>query len=234
MKTLAVIAMAGVAGSAVADIDRSNTRILQNGVDVFITASPLEGGSENAGRGTTTDFYSDLDGGSGFQAFAPADGIIGTDDYLSTATDDIVLAEFGFVGGVDTDDGIMFFDFFDSTGTTLVDSFGIVLGAGNFIYTITIGSEVIIPAGGIVQSDVPGTILDPVTGAPTAAGVLGQWFIADALPGTIIGDTLVPVSTGIFGEELNHKFRLNGTLVPAPASVALLGLGGFAAARRRR
>ena len=225
MKT-AVVAMLAIAGSASADLtglDRSNYTIYQDGVNATITATPIGGDFANRG---SADQYSDLDPGpTGYQAFALATGIIGSDDYTSIAGDDIQLAEFGFVGGVDQAAGIMFVDFFDAGGS-FVDGFGVALNnPGNFIYTITIGSSVIAPNAGFVQFDVPGTSLGPL--GPVNTGVQGQWFLGDA--GATIGNAGAPVAAA-----LNHNFRINGTVVPAPASVALLGLGGLAAVRRRR
>ncbi len=225
MKT-AVVAMLAIAGSASADLtglDRSNYTIFQDGVNASITATPLGTGFANRG---SADQYSDLDPGpTGYQAFPAATGIAGADDYTSIASDDIELAEFGFVGGVNQANGIMFVDFFDAGGV-FVDGFGVALtNPGNFIYTITITAAVIAPNAGFVQIDVPGTSLTPL--GPSNTGVQGQWFLGDA--GATIGNAGAPVALA-----LNHNFRINGTVIPAPASVALLGLGGLAAIRRRR
>ena len=40
--------------------------------------------------------------------------------------------------------------------------------------------------------------------------------------------------SGIFGVPADAAFTLSGEVVPAPGALALLGLGGIAAIRRRR
>ena len=108
-----------------------------------LTAPPLD--SADAGRGELDpSFYSAIDGP--YTAFAAATGTIGFDDYGTDVEDDILLTSFRFVGGVAEVDGTMSFQFFDSD-ENLVDSFGVTLPqGGNFIWTITLNSEAIVPA----------------------------------------------------------------------------------------
>ena len=89
-------------------------------------------------------FYSDLEAGpDGYVAFADtaieADGELesaGIADYLSVSSGDIALDQFVFVGGVDQAGGVVFFDFFDSSGA-FIDGFGVQLSQdGTFIWTI--------------------------------------------------------------------------------------------------
>jgi hypothetical protein len=220
-KTIIFAAGLAVASSASADLTGATHNNLLDPSMYTITAQELDSPAIGA---VAADYYSNLDPGpNGYVAFAPASGPIGFDDYSSTAGADIDMAEFGFVGGVTDAGGIAFFEFYDAS-SNFVDSFGVALtNPGNFIYTITIGSfpgGVIVPENGIVQM-----VAD---GASNPSGG-GQFFLGDA--GATIGSSDITVG-GATG--FDHNFRINGEPIPAPASVALLGLGGFAAARRRR
>ena len=222
-KTLIVAAGLAVASSAAADLTAGPRTNLLNPDYITITATPI-GAPDIAGVFGTA--YSNMNGNAatgGFSAFAAATGPIGFDDYnsIGTANTTIDVSTFRFVGGVQQAGGIMFFDFFD-TNSAFVDSFGVALtNPGNFIYTITINSYpggVVVPEAGILQVTV-------------GAGFTGQWFLSDAQP--TVG-TQSNTFGGASGGALSHKFEINGDYVPAPASAALLGLGGLAAARRRR
>lgn len=179
-----------------------------------LTATPLD--SADAGRGELDpSFYSAIDGP--YTAFAAATGTIGFDDYGTDAEDDIVLTSFRFVGGVAEVGGTMSFQFFDAD-ENFADSFGITLSqAGNFIWTITLNSEVIVPANGLVQ-------------AVVGEEFTGQWFLGSTAP--IIGTNDLEI--GGNGTTSSHRFELNGVLVPTPGAVALLGMAGVCATRRRR
>ena len=224
MKTVALIAVAGVAASAsAAPVRPANLdRNLLDSSMYTLDAAAL--GSNVDIRGTA-DQYSNMDAGTGFVAFPAGTGALGADDYQSIAGNDIDLAEFGFVGGVDAAGGVMFFEFYD-TSSNFVTSFGVQFASsGNFIYTITINSfpgGIIVPDAGLVQ-------LVADTGVVAASN--GQWFLGDA--GPTVGSEDVNVLGG-GGGIYSHNFRINGNPVPTPASAALLGLGGLAAARRRR
>lgn len=222
--TKALIASAGLALAASTSADLTagpQTNLLSPG-QYSITATPI-GGPDIAGVFGTA--YSNMNPNTAtgnFSAFAPATGAVGFDDYDSIApSGSIDVATFRFVGGVQQAGGTMFFDFFD-TNSAFVDSFGVALSqAGNFIYTITINSYpggVVVPEAGILQVTV-------------GAGFTGQWFLSDAQP--TIG-TQSATFGGASGGALSHKFEINGDYVPAPATAALLGLGGLAATRRRR
>ena len=173
-----------------------------------LTAPPLD--SADAGRGELDpSFYSAIDGP--YTAFAAATGTIGFDDYGTDVEDDILLTSFRFVGGVAEVDGTMSFQFFDSD-ENLVDSFGVTLPqGGNFIWTITLNSEAIVPA----------VVGDEFT---------GQWFLGTTAP--IIGTN--DLAIGGNETDASHRFELNGVLVPTPGAVALLGMAGVCATRRRR
>lgn len=216
--TVAVGSVGILTGSALANIgnpeirDRSQTRIYSGSAvtAVALDAPPTEG----PGAG---DVYSNLDAGpNGYVAFPAATGAAGFDDYDSIKDADILLGEFGFVGGVTTAGGIMFFSFFDAS-SNLVDSFGVALtNPGNFIYTITLGTPITVPDAGIVQGYVD-------------SATTGQWFLGDAGP-TIGTEDASFGSDG--GGIFAHNFRLHD--VPAPGALALLGIAGLVGRRRRR
>jgi len=219
MKKMCFAALAGVsaAGFAVASPTASQFNLLDSSM-YSITAEPLNSTGFLRGDPPPLDpsFYSAMN--APFNAFAAATGTVGLDDYTSIATDDIVLTSFRFVGGVQQVGGTMSFQFFDAD-QNFVDSFGITLGqVGNFIWTITLNSEVIIPAGGLLQ-------------AVVGEGFTGQWFLG-ATPPTI--GTNDDTFGGANGGALSHRFELNGVLIPTPGAAGLLGLAGLAAVRRRR
>ena len=218
-KTVICIAGLALASSASADLISGPQTNLLSPDQYSIRATPI-GAPDIAGVFGTA--YSNMAAAAGYQAFAAATGAIGFDDYDSIAAGgSIDIATFRFVGGVQQVGGTMFFDFFD-TNSNFVDSFGVSLGnAGNFIYTITINTYpggVVVPDAGFLQVSV-------------GAGFTGQWFMTTDAP--TIGTSNAAVGGAAGG--LQHKFEINGDYdVPAPATAALLGLGGLTAVRRRR
>jgi MYXO-CTERM domain-containing protein len=208
-----LVAAAGVASADVV-IDRSGYEIH--------TAQGVAIGDTAQARGFSS-LYNNQDGP--YSAFPPAgavDNPIGVADYQSIATNNIDVGEFVFVGGVDTMDTVVFFDFFDAGGTFL-DGFGVALPeAGNFIWTIT-PTDLEIAADGLVQMTV-----DDGTNGPAG---LATWFLNENTAS--VGNAgAIDVSAGL--SSFNFAFSINGTEVPAPGAVALLGLGGLVASRRRR
>ncbi len=159
-----------------------------------------------------------------YVAFSAATGSLGFDDYQSTYTagPDFALQSMRFVGGVTTVGGPLTIDFFDAT-QTLVNSTTLNLpSAGNFIWTITFesaaglkDSNFIIPANGYVQ-------------LTAGAGTTGQWFLSTSLP--TVGTESRAQGQGSVTTH-SHRFELN---IPAPGSLAILGLSGLALGRRRR
>ena len=215
LKFTAVLAVASVAGSAIASpVLGDYASYTQVSADQ-VTAISLEEGTQ----GTSSTLYSNMDAGAGFQAFPADTGPAGFDDYTSTTASQITLEELRFVGGVTSAGGIMSFEFFNAAGDTLVDAFSVAFtDAGNFIYTITLNSEVVIDGAGILQISVD-------------AATTGQWFLSDAAPTIGSEDNMFG---GASGGALSHRFELTGSPVPAPGAMALLGMGGLVAGRRRR
>ncbi|TVQ82258.1 MAG: PEP-CTERM sorting domain-containing protein [Phycisphaeraceae bacterium] len=223
MKTISALFVLAAAGTALAagpstiGIDRS-TMLLDNGL-YTIQATPYD--TEHTQRSGLGTVYESMGAGSGFQAFGAASGPGGFDDYTSTAPGNITLGEFQFVGGVTAAGGVVFFDFFDSA-QNFVDGFGVQLPqAGNFIYTITLNTPIVVPNAGILQA----FFNDDAGVGPFTSG---QWFLSDAAPTVGSSDP----SFGSLTNGLEHRFALVD--VPAPGAIALMGLAGFAASRRRR
>ncbi|MFI4854083.1 MAG: hypothetical protein ACIAQF_03760 [Phycisphaerales bacterium JB065] len=211
LSALAGLSIAGVAAAA----PTGQFNLLDPSM-YTLTATPLDGSGSARGE-LDPSFYSAMDGP--YNAFDAATGNVGLDDYDSVAEGDILLTSFRFVGGIaEEGGGTMSFQFFNAD-EEFVDSFGITLTeAGNFIWTITMNSEVIIPADGFVQ-------------AVVGEDFTGQWFLGETAPTIGTNDDTFG---GANGGLLSHRFELNGTLVPTPGAMALFGLAGIAGIRRRR
>lgn len=149
-----------------------------------------------------------------FQAFPAAAGNLGFDDYdsiLPGGQDNLTALR--FVGGVTQVGGIIDFNFLD-VASAPVSSFAVQFPqAGNFIWTITLGAPVVIHDQGFLQLS-------------TRAGVTGQWFLSTTAPS-------IGTESRALGDTTTHGHNFELT-VPAPGSLALLGLGGLIAGRRRR
>lgn len=179
---------------------------------ITYSAQPLESGVSYEERATVV--YTGIPGTPGYQAFAARTGSLGFDDYQSTMAGNFDnISEFKFVGGVTAAGGILDINFFDADANA-VSSVALQLPqAGNFIWTIT----------------TPGTLAakNGIMQIVARAGTTGQWFLTAAAP--TVGTNQFGV--GGAGTTLNHAFELT---VPAPSALALLGMGGIIAGRRRR
>ncbi|MCA9304652.1 MAG: PEP-CTERM sorting domain-containing protein [Phycisphaerales bacterium] len=215
-KTSAVVAALAAAGTAWASpvLGDYSTYTQISAADVSMVSLDDSFGTQD--RGTTTLFSNMDPGPTGYVAFGAAAGAIGFDDYTSTSASAFNLSSFRFVGGNVNAGQTMNVEFYNAAGDTLINAFSVNLSlGGNFIWTITLGSTFMVDGAGIVQlvsSDLSG----------------GQWFLGDAGPSVGSEDNLFG---GTGDGSYSHNFELN---TPAPGSVALLGLGGLVATRRRR
>ncbi len=214
MKTIALgsLAVALVASAGMADIVPSD--VDRTGYQMY-TATAQEIGDAVAARGFPAMYDNIAAGPGGYLAFPAAEGVLGVSDYVSAATGNQALEQFRFVGGVTTASTVIFVDFFDA-GANHVSGFGVTLpSAGNFIWTITLGGAFTAADTGLVQ-------------IVTDAGTAGQWFLSDGA--AAVGSTgAADVDNN--GQALDHNYAMT---VPAPGAMALLGLGGLVAGRRRR
>jgi len=222
-KSTAIAALAVGAGFAVAapvdvnQIDRGSYEVYTAHSETLRGVGPFS-------------MYSDLEAGpDGYVSFPDtaidANGaleVAGTADYTSVSAGDIALDQFVFVGGVDQAGGVMFIDFFTSGGD-YIDGFGVQLAEeGNFIWTIDLSETLMVASSGFVQMSIDD---EDLAGAGSTAA--GRWFLGNN--GATIGDAGMAEGD----PDFNYAFALNSN-VPAPGALALLGLGGLGAARRRR
>jgi MYXO-CTERM domain-containing protein len=178
--------------------------------NIVATPAPLDSEPDYVGRAVV---FSAIPGP--YSGFPAATGSLGFDDYSSTMTAPVeTLQSMRFVGGVAAAGQTLQVDIY-SVSVVLVNSFQITLPqGGNFIWTIT-GINLDIPKDGILQ-------MTAVTGSQ------GRWFLGAGAP--TVG-TQSATFGGANGGALSHRFEFT---TPTPGALALLGLGGLAASRRRR
>jgi len=204
-----VLALALTAGTAMA-----------NGV-VSASYRPMSDGMLPQTRANNAPVFSAIPGP--YAGFAAATGGLGFDDYNSIfAGPTMPLQVLNFVGGVTTVGGTLTFNFYDTT-QTLANTVAFNLpAAGNFIWTLNFESA---PGAKDSLFSIPSDgYLEIIAGANTT----GQWFLSTSLP--TIGTESRAAGEGSLTTH-SHRFEL---VVPAPGAMALLGLGGLVAARRRR
>jgi hypothetical protein len=263
MKTLvSAAAVAAIAGSAFGlgeTLDLSSIPIYTvNTPGVTITKMPLD----QTGRGALGAFtgvpsssvYGWDDntyntGHSGSVAAPASSGVIGLEDYGTTldpsgpptgspttdyTTFNCNMVE--FAGGVDTTNGVLFFEYFYNDGT-LANSFGIQFGTvGNYVWALTFGGsgEIAIPTEGYMR-------IETNNNPNIAPSTNGQWFLSDAGANPVFGYNDLTVDAGQFDygtstapnvQDIGYRFALGQ--VPTPGAAGLLGLAGLAGVSRRR
>ena len=211
-KALACVVVAGCACAAQADLlQLPDGAPVYNASNSLITSLPLGASDPTDG----VPVYSSIPGP--YSAFA-AGQFASRDDYVSNQGGSTFnMDALRFAGGVTTAGMQLDFFLLDSA-TNVVSSFGVTLPqGGDFIWTITVGSLPAATAG----------FLQIQTHSATDSG---RWFLTTtaAAPGsnsfsTGFGSTLTPPQIATF--ELQ---------TPAPGVLALMGLGGLVATRRRR
>lgn len=207
VSALALVAVAGVAqGVTIFDVNTAR-----------ITATPVDG-VFYAPRDSGIIYDSTTTASSGGTTVTVGGSIV--EDYTSTAVDPVnQLMTHVFVGGVATANHVLFFNFYNAGGN-FTGGYGVRLPqAGNFVWTITInpfgpGGDVPITPSGFAQ-------MVPDSGVNNPGGVASTvtWRFTASAP--TVGST-----TGtVYRQSLN---------VPAPGAMALIGMGGLLASRRRR
>ncbi len=236
---------------AMADLaprDRSNTPI-------YTTAEFAEIGS--AGTRAGAAIYDSIGPGvGGYLAAPPALGALGTDDYITDSSTGPMTA-FKFVGGMTataspvTSFGgggglaVMWFEWYQhntTSGYDFVTSAGVLINsAGNFLWTITLGTPFPIPHGGTGSDQALFRVLANTTftgGGAYSTTIAGQWFIGTADAVVVGGNTsaIGPIvnvgttTTPVMVQGVN-SFSFH---VPEPTTLALLAMGGCVLIRRRR
>ncbi|MFG0326479.1 MAG: PEP-CTERM sorting domain-containing protein [Phycisphaerales bacterium JB037] len=216
-RAFAAVAVASCAGLAVAGpIDFHNTPIFSHGNGVTITELSADTPANSTSAEDIGIVYDSLAFEGNVQTPMSTTSI--SDDYVSTISSPSTLSVFRFVGGVESVNEVVFFQFRD-TGGVPVSSFGVRLPSASFtsIWTITLTdpNATAVPAAGFVDM-----IADDGTNNPDGLPTLFAWRFKDVAPAV--------------GSTTGDVHRMTMEVVPAPASMALLGLGGLAAARRRR
>ncbi len=237
---LAIIAVAGTAGVALGGpfdpIPADQRGIIGLGLlsadQYTLTATPIGSpGARGGAFGPETFVYDGIEFTSAYTAAATSIGYIGFDDYQTSTSPGGTfgggvdfMAHHQWVGGLTgtnpTTGGVMFVTFFTAFGTPF-SSYGVILGDGLFYYGITITNGMYIPADGVVQ-----LFANDGLAAPAFTGAPGTWFYSTGAP-------TIGTNSNAFGNNA-PDYNMHEIIIPAPASLAMLGLGGALAVRRRR
>ena len=211
-----LLAVAGVA--SMATVAHAQAILTFGFTDVEGSFTASDGSFAGASTPTTSGDVTRLSSPGGTAVFEP--GFVGTG--ASDFSFDIDV----MVTGAGTADGTGTFTIIDVQGETL---------SGNLDGTFTELSPGFIAFSGLLS----GVQFSDVSGDGTFDGPTAGSFGTD-LPGSGVYDgalvqLFIDGSGGFFDADFTGvSTQVSGEIVPAPASLALLGLGGLAAARRRR
>jgi MYXO-CTERM domain-containing protein len=229
-RLISIVLVAGSAGVAMADAP-SLTGSLGSAANSFGGRSVLIDQTDGAGRGRASQVFESSN--NAFFAFAFDDMTFGSAVDLTSLT---VFGQNGAAGGEAFNVAVRY-----AILTTPDAVSGVVVASG-------LGTQ----TGGTLSFDLTGVSLGAGTywltayvERPFAGG--GQWFWNESsdpvsgsesfwhnpLGGFGAGTSPVP-GIAVFGNSADLAFRLEGDVVPAPGALALLGLGGLVAGRRRR
>lgn len=224
-RLLALVSVAGLAGVAVANPTTSGQGAVTGGASQRSTIVDQQPAGTGIGR--VSQAFGDF----------PAFTTLGFDDFtLSSAYNLTSLTVYGVENGNGSFNAAVRYAILD-----------VASNSPGVIYASGVGVQV----GADLQFDLTGVTLGAGTywltawvDRPFTGG--GQWFWAEAgtangsesffhNPGGGFGFGTNPTAgTAIFGAPSDLAFTLSGDVVPAPSALALLGLGGLVAGRRRR
>lgn len=207
--SVAIVAVAGLAAVSAAELPE--VRLLVPGVDFTLSCEVVDDGGVVNPAVTGMSYDALAFGGTVTETNVNPGGSI-IEDYVSIQSDTDYLKIHRFVGGVAVANNVLEWRFFNAGGN-FVGGYGIPLptpGLSN-VWTITILSDLLVPKEGFLAMT-----------SPVSNTGLANWRKKDVAPA--IGTTVLPT----------HRWNMEVSDVPTPGALAVMGLGGLVAARRRR
>lgn len=190
----------------------------------LIQAAPGDAGEIGELAPAGTSVYSSLAGP--YSAYALG-AFANRDDYQTSIAGGFgtrfTMDTFKFVGGVGAVGDVLDFFFIEPGTNNVMASFGVQFSqAGDFIWTITLGA-----GAGIGNIPASGDIQIQSRGSAT-----GRWFMTTTAPITGTNDSAFGHGSALTPTAGYGAFEMQS--LPTPGTLALVGLGGLIAARRRR
>jgi hypothetical protein len=211
-----ILAAAGVAASAA--VANAQTILTFGFTDVNGTFTASDGSFTGVADSTTSGDVTRLSSPAGTAVFEP--GFVGSGSADFSFDIDVMITG---AGEADGDGTFTVTDVHGETLTGLLDGQFTQLGGGIIAFSGLLSGVQFNDVSGDGTFDGPsvGSFSTDLPGTGPYDGALVQLFIASS--GGFFDADFTGVST-----------QVSGVVVPAPASLALLGLGGLAAVRRRR